>query len=101
MGQLGLGSTNSTIGTATGEDGNHLPAVDVGIGGNTIDICCGMYHTCIVLLDGGVKCWGQNNHGQLGHDRFEGSQGIVGTSTDDMGAELPRLEFRYGRNVHS
>ncbi len=28
----------------------------------------GSYHTCVVLIDGTVKCWGKNNVGQLGDD---------------------------------
>ena len=38
----------------------HLPAAK--------SIGAGWYHTCAVLLDGGIECWGRNNLGQLGPD---------------------------------
>ena len=32
-----------------------------------IDVSVGIHHTCAVLEDGRVMCWGRNNHGQLGN----------------------------------
>ena len=31
-----------------------------------VDVCTGYEHTCAVLDDGTVKCWGRNNTGQIG-----------------------------------
>ena len=35
---------------------------------NARSISAGMYHTCAVLSDGTVECWGGNTNGQLGDD---------------------------------
>ncbi len=49
--------------------GNTVACID-GVCGNTVvKLATGpdAYHTCAVLKDGRLYCWGQNNHGQLGN----------------------------------
>ena len=57
-GQLGYGS---------GGMGTHVdsPATVGGIGG-AVGISVNGYHSCVLLQDGHVKCWGANFYGQLG-----------------------------------
>ncbi len=50
------------------------PTLVVGLSGVT-QITAGGYHTCALLLDGTVKCWGYNLYGQLGN-------GSLGTAAD-------------------
>ncbi|MEM7129910.1 MAG: hypothetical protein AAF702_26490 [Chloroflexota bacterium] len=58
-GQLGDGTT-AAQGTA----------VDViGLGSGVTMIAAGYDHTCVLLSDGSVNCWGRDNYGQLGIGR--------------------------------
>jgi hypothetical protein len=38
----------------------------VDLPGPAIDVSAGLDHACAVLEDGGVRCWGRDNRGQLG-----------------------------------
>ena len=31
-----------------------------------LTLAAGMYHTCALLIGGGVECWGLNGYGELG-----------------------------------
>ena len=62
-GQLGLLDVTSTnFGPFTAVT---LPAVDLG-GAIAIGVAAGNGHTCVLLEDRAVKCWGNNADGQLG-----------------------------------
>ncbi|HRI71929.1 MAG TPA: EGF domain-containing protein, partial [Polyangium sp.] len=62
---LGLGD-NVTRGDNAGEMGDALPVVDLGAGRTAVAIDAGLRHTCALLDDGSVKCWGLNQAGELG-----------------------------------
>ena len=63
-GQLGLGHT-TTMGNSAGEMAS-LPNVNIGSSKTATDVCLGQRHTCVLLNDETIKCWGSNSHGQLG-----------------------------------
>jgi len=46
------------------------PAVD--LPGPATQVVAGQVHTCALLEDGGIRCWGSHEYGQLGMDDFNG-----------------------------
>ena len=65
LGQLGTGST-ANLGVSSGQMGDALSEVSVGSDRWVKSLALGDWHTCAVLDDGSLKCWGNNSHGQLG-----------------------------------
>lgn len=54
-------------GPSTGDGmGINLPEVNVGTSMTVQQTSLGGMHACVVLDDGGLKCWGRNDKGQLG-----------------------------------
>ncbi len=94
-GDLGLGDTASR-GDGPGEMGLSLPTVDLGTGRTATAIAVGDYHTCALLDDAQVKCWGYNLFGQIGTD--DGSI-AHGDDPDEMGDNLPEVDLGTGRTA--
>ena len=63
-GRLGYAST-TTIGD--NESPGFIGPVNLGFGRNALKVSAGGSHTCAVLDDGAVRCWGLNSSGQLGY----------------------------------
>jgi alpha-tubulin suppressor-like RCC1 family protein len=61
-GALGYGNT-----AHVGDDETPASAGDVNVGGKVLQVSAGPYHTCAVLSGGHVRCWGKNDHHQLGY----------------------------------
>lgn len=93
FGQLGLGDTNH-CGDEPNEMGANLEAVDVGVPPGIIikDIRAGGTHSCVLLSDGTVKCWGKNDFGQLGL----GDKNARGDELGEMGESLPIVNLGAG-----
>jgi cysteine-rich repeat protein len=62
-GQLGLGNGDVTIGD--GETPGSIDPID--LGGRAVKISSYALHTCALMSNNGVRCWGHNNEGQLGY----------------------------------
>ena len=64
--KLGL-NTNQNRGDNTSEMGDNLPIVNLGSGKTALAVSASTNHTCAILNDHTLKCWGNNGSGQLGY----------------------------------
>jgi alpha-tubulin suppressor-like RCC1 family protein len=65
---------------------NQLQATQVITGANAIQLSAGGAHTCILLNDHRVQCWGLNNLGQLGDGSFVDRATPTGALIEDVQA---------------
>ena len=68
-GQLGIGDKINR-GASHGDMGASLPWLDLGADRDAEKLALGMDHTCALLDDGCVKCWGAGDSGQLGYGDY-------------------------------
>lgn len=67
-GQLGWGEPTLNMPTRT------VPTLVEGLSGpsRAVELALGARHSCALLEDGSARCWGDNDHGQLGDGTTEG-----------------------------
>ncbi len=95
QGQLGAGISAANVGRNANELGNALKTVNLGAGAQASRIDSGGNHTCAILGDKSLKCWGENLHGQLGI----GDAASRGTSPAQMGDNLPAVDLGTGERA--
>jgi len=61
-GELGYGNTLNI-----GDDETPASAGDVNVGAKILQVSAGPSHSCALLSSGNVRCWGKNDHFQLGY----------------------------------
>ena len=61
-----LGYANSTV-IGDDETPASVGVVDLGVGRHAKAVTAGARHTCALLDDGSVRCWGSSGNGQLGY----------------------------------
>ncbi|CAM9589993.1 unnamed protein product, partial [Discosporangium mesarthrocarpum] len=103
-GQLGLNDTKDR-GDNDGPIGDALPPTELGTGRYAVQVAAGLRHSCAILDDGSVKCWGYNAKGQLGvgsispvGDSFVNNQGEMGDNlrVTNLGAGLKAEKIAAG-----
>ena len=65
-----------------------LATTDLGTGRSATAITAGIDHSCALLDDVTVKCWGRNSFGQLGQSQL----GHLGDGAGEMGDALPPID---------
>jgi alpha-tubulin suppressor-like RCC1 family protein len=99
-GQLGYDDTISR-GHSPGSMAS-LGYVDLGLGRTAKQISVGEQHTCVILDNGSVKCWGANWNGQLGYDDsasrgdFPGSMALLGHVDLGLGRTAKQISAGSG-----
>jgi alpha-tubulin suppressor-like RCC1 family protein len=88
-GEGGFGQAGDGVGTEwgdmPGEMGDVLPVVDVGTGRTVVSVAAGLFHTCVLLDDGGVKCFGMARfYGNLGQGDVVDWGNMPGQMGDDL-----------------
>lgn len=106
-GQLGSGNENNIgDGGVTGTTA-HLtiaaaPVINLGVGRTAIQISAGLSsgtnnHTCALLDNNGIKCWGLGGNGQLGQG--SGGEGGIGGSGANEIALIATIDLGRGRTT--
>ena len=88
-GQLGLGSRI---------DYNSPQAVDLGNGKTAKAISAGANHTCAILNDDSLKCWGKNSQGQLGLGRHNKNAKSTAPEAVNLGTGKTAKAITVGAN---
>ena len=96
LGTLGLGDAQNR-GDQPGEMGDNLPTISLGTGRTAKAIAKGSLSTCALLDNGTVRCWGHNDHGQLGL----GDTNSRGAALGQMGDNLPAVDLGTGRTAQA
>ncbi len=93
FGQLGHGNTNTI-----GDDEFPSDIGDVLLPGPATKIAMGNQHSCAILQDGGLRCWGRNHQGQLGYGDNEDRGDNENLAALPSVAVSPVIEVQPGAN---
>ena len=98
LGQLGDAAgwyASADKGDSPSEMGNNLPFVPLPTVSLVKEIAAGSSHTCVVLVNGNVYCWGMNSYGELGI----GSLSYVGWQAGQMGDAMQQAQLPTGKKA--
>jgi len=82
----GSGDSGQTGNGATSQQNSPTLAGDLGPNRTAVALSSGNYHTCAILDNGSVSCWGKGYHGQLGNGwSGPGGDQLVPVLTSSLG----------------
>jgi alpha-tubulin suppressor-like RCC1 family protein len=84
-GQLGQGN-----GVFLGDDEDPAGVSPIDAGGEVLQVATGSAHTCALLADGALRCWGRAAFGQLGQANTES------IGDDELPREVPPIDVGGG-----
>lgn len=90
FGQLGVGANVNSKGSIPTDMGKNLAEVDLGLPVKTLSIGPSSQHSCAILINNEIKCWGSGDQGQLGYEITSD----IGKKPAQMGEELPFVPVR-------
>lgn len=76
-----------------GDSDRSSPTEVAGLASGVASISAGYRHSCALLKDGGVRCWGYNGFGQLGHGSFDDS--AVAVVVNGLGGKIVQVSAGY------
>jgi hypothetical protein len=88
-----LADASDTVDAHVDSPGDLFPSDGGRVPYHAIAVATGEYHACALLDDHRVKCWGDNNLGQLGL----GDTKDRGSDSSTMGDNLPTVDLGTGR----
>jgi alpha-tubulin suppressor-like RCC1 family protein len=89
FGQLGYGHMDTI-----GDDEKPSSVAALSFGQDVVSASAGLNHTCVLLLDGSVKCFGDNSKGQLGQghtDNLGDNETIDLIASVDLGRKATQI----------
>ena len=89
-GALGYGNTQSI---GDDEDPEAAGPVALGAGRTAVAVAAGSVHTCALLDNGAVRCWGFAGNGRLGYGNLDN------IGDDEKPADVPPVSFGPGRTA--
>jgi alpha-tubulin suppressor-like RCC1 family protein len=69
------GNTSGELGSAA-YPGSKKPVVVTGLSKGVVSIAAGDAYSCALTSGGGIKCWGDNENGALGHPGADGAKPV-------------------------
>lgn len=89
LGQLGLGDSRSR-GKVSSDMGKDLADVDLGLPAKSVSTGSSSSHSCAILINNQMKCWGRGTEGQLGYENVAN----LGLMPNQMGDALPFVRIK-------